>query len=610
MPHSAENEYPEDSMTREQAMTGENREEIDEPEAIRDAETADRTTPVQDAERDTEAADAAREYESEEHEPEEYESAGAADAEDYEPESLPDDLPDDGDDRLGIDDDIEYDDDDADDAFDDDDADDDDDSDPDDADDVFDDDDDDGDAADEDLDNDSDEAVRDTPFPCFDFDFGDDFGDEDDDGAEGDEDDEDYENSDSLAVLIASHMGKDGMLPRDFSLVKFAPGYDDIKDDLADLSKLEKDARKEDARADGEGTAEGTDEGIDEGADEVTDDDGDDDLLPLQYSDGFTDGMELYGTGVGKPTKEQIATIHAMVRAIQRDDDTFGDMLDDLADTLPAIEAEEELNRAISEFSDDNEFLDRLVRLGVALVCNAADPFLVKYGLVMLEGFDLPEDIKEILRMMGRCDEFTLFVITCMHRWEESNEEIYYLAQHVEGWGRIHCVADLQPADYEQREWLLSEGWRNTVAASLSALDCFVKGGAPQLLEDANLGDDELSEEEFADIADLLTVLIDEDGIIAPGISALEDAEDIVMDFLQVAAQREEDGELTENEQDAVDLAEQYLDDVRNGAFDDDDDDTGDDAAVVDDTEDSDSGTEGNGEADSEGAESESDTRD
>lgn len=577
MPHSAENEYPEDSMTREQAMTGENREEIDK-EDTQDLEATAAEETVGDRD-----ADAAGEYEAE----------GVADAEDYEPESLPDDLPDDGDDRLGIDDDIEYDDDD---------------SDPDDADDAFDDDDDDDaddDDADEDFDNDSEEDVRDIPLPRFDFDFGDDFGDEDDD-EDGDADDDDYENSDSLAVLIASHMGKDGMLPRDFSLVKFAPGYDDIKDDLADLSKLEKDAREEDAREeDARADGEDTDDGSDEGAE-----DDDDDLLPLQYSDGFTDGMELYGTGIRKPTKEQIATIHAMVRAIQRDDDTFGDMLDDLADTLSAIEAEEELNRAISEFSDDNEFLDRLVRLGVALVCNAADPFLVKYGLVMLEGFDLPEDIKEILRMMGRCDEFTLFVITCMHRWEESNEEIYYLAQHVEGWGRIHCVADLQPADYEQREWLLSEGWRNTVAASLSALDCFVKGGAPQLLEDANLGDDELSEEEFADIADLLTVLIDEDGIIAPGISALEDTEDIVMDFLQVAAQREEDGELTENEQDAVDLAEQYLDDVRNGAFDDDDDDTGDDAAVVDDTEDSDSGTEGNGEADSEGAESESDTRD
>lgn len=553
MPHSAENEYPEDSMTREQAMTGENREEIDK-EDTQDLEATAAEETVGDRD-----ADAAGEYEAE----------GVADAEDYEPESLPDDLPDDGDDRLGIDDDIEYDDDD---------------SDPDDADDAFDDDDDDDaddDDADEDFDNDSEEDVRDIPLTRFDFDFGDDFGDEDDD-EDGDADDDDYENSDSLAVLIASHMGKDGMLPRDFSLVKFAPGYDDIKDDLADLSKFERDVHA----------------------------DGDDDLLPLQYSDGFTDGMEIYGTGIGKPTKEQVAAIHEMVRAIQRDDDSFGDLLDDLADTLPAIEAEEELNRAIGELSDDDEFLDRIMHLGVALVCNAADPFLVKYGLVMLEGFDLPEDIKEILRMMGRCDEFTLFVITCMHRWEESNEEIYYLAQHVEGWGRIHCVADLQPADYEQREWLLSEGWRNTVAASLSALDCFVKGAAPQLLEDANLGDDELSEEEFADIADLLTVLIDEDGIIAPGISALEDAEDIVMDFLQVAAQREEDGELTENEQEAVDLAEQYLDDVRNGAFDDDDDDTGDDAAVVDDTEDSDSGTEGNGEADSEGAESESDTRD
>lgn len=432
-------------------------------------------------------------------------------------------LADDGDDRLVGDDDIEFDSDDAeDDGFDDD-----------------------CDGADFDGDDFGGDA------------FDDDADDFDDDG--DDEDDEDDEDGpEPILSIIASHIGDDGMLPRGFSLISFAPGYEDITDGLNDL------ARSQSAYIDDE------------------DDEGEGDrayLASSQYADGFADGMELYGAGVEDPTPEQVVAIHGLIHAIKDNDEgTAIDLLNDLVDSLPAIEAEETMIQAISDEADDQRFLSNLLRVGVTLVARGADPFTVKYGLIMIEKFDLPDPVKDMLRILGRCDEFTLFVVTAMEGFPDANDEIFDLATHVEGWGRIHCVDALDPETDEQRAWLLHEGWHNTTGAVYSVVPCFEKGGAAQLLADGDLTD-----EEFADIARMLTVLIEQDDAGAPGIFAFDDADTIVEDFLTVAARRSQEGRLTDAEQTAVDYAEQFQENEESGEYDDWDDD-------VDDADDADDG--------------------
>lgn len=411
---------------------------------------------------------------------------------------------DEGDDRLVGDDDIEYDADGADDGY--------------------------ADGFDEDENDDGDD----------DGDYADYADDEDDEDGDDEDDDEDEDGVEPILSLIRSHLGDDGRLPRGFSLISFAPGYEDIKDDLTDLAKFRS-----------------------EYIDDDNADDDDTDLIPVQYTDGFTDGMEIYSTGLNDPTERQVAAIRDLMYAIKRSDiETAGYLLDDLADSLPAIEAEDAMLEAIEDEADDEVFLENLLRMGVTLVIRGTDPYTVKYGIVMLEGFDLPEPVKEVLRTLGRCDEFTLFVVAAMHRWTHANDEIFELARHVEGWGRIHCVDALQPQDDEQRMWLLHEGWRNTVVAAYSVVPCFEKSGAAQLLADGNLTDDE-----FADIADMLTVLIDEDGVVSAGISAFDDADRIVEDFLEVAARRSQEVGLTDAEQEAVDYAEQYQEDAQSDEY-------------------------------------------
>lgn len=296
---------------------------------------------------------------------------------------------------------------------------------------------------DDDIEFDSDDAGDDgfdDDFDGADFD-GDDFGgdafDDDADDFDDEDDEDDEDGPEPILSIIASHIGDDGMLPRGFSLISFAPGYEDITDGLNDL------ARSQSAYIDDE------------------DDEGEGDrayLASSQYADGFADGMELYGAGVEDPTPEQVVAIHGLIHAIKDNDEgTAIDLLNDLVDSLPAIEAEETMIQAISDEADDQRFLSNLLRVGVTLVARGADPFTVKYGLIMIEKFDLPDPVKDMLRILGRCDEFTLFVVTAMEGFPDANDEIFDLATHVEGWGRIHCVDSLEPETDEQRAWLLHE---------------------------------------------------------------------------------------------------------------------------------------------------------
>lgn len=419
---------------------------------------------------------------------------------------------------------------------------------------------------DDDIEFDSDDAEDDgfdDDFDGADFD-GDDFGgdafddDADDFDDDGDDETDDDEGDDSEPILsiIASHIGGDGMLPRGFRLISFAPGYEDSTDGVNER------ARSQSAYIDDEGDEDGGDGAY---------------PTPSQYADGFADGAELYGTGVEAPTEEQVVAIHGLIHAIKdNDESTVIDLLNDLVDSLPAIEAEETMIQAISDEADGQRFLDNLLRVGVTLVARGTDPFTVKYGLIMIEKFDLPDQVKDMLRILGRCDEFTLFVVTAMECFPNANDEIFDLATHVEGWGRIHCVDALEPETDEQRAWLLHEGWHNTTGAAYSVIPCFEKGGAAQLLADGDLTDGE-----FADIARMLTVLIEQDDMGKPGISVFDDADTIVEDFLTVAARRSQEGRLTDDEQTAVDYAEQFQENEESDDYDDWDDD-------VDDTDDAD----------------------
>ena len=152
----------------------------------------------------------------------------------------------------------------------------------------------------------------------------------------------------------------------------------------------------------------------------------------------------------------------------------------------------------------------------------------VKVGLALLELFSEPEDrIKEIIRRLGLYDEFTIFSVWNMQKWENGNSEIFSLAQKTHSWGRIHAVERLEPETDEIRHWLLTEGTVNDVVNAYSSLTCWQKSGAEEIL----FGNP--TQEDFKGIVTLVEGLLDEGPV--PGISELENAESILLRFLELA---------------------------------------------------------------------------
>ena len=164
------------------------------------------------------------------------------------------------------------------------------------------------------------------------------------------------------------------------------------------------------------------------------------------------------------------------------------------------------------------------------MILHSAHIECVKIGLELLELFRGPmADVEEAVRTLGLCDEFTIFAVWNLRKWENGNGEIFDLVKKVHGWGRIHAVEFLEPDTEEIRRWLLMEGAENDVMAAYSALTVWEKCDAEELLREKPTA------EEYAAVLRLIDGLLDEGP--CPGMSRVENAESVLLRVLELAAE-------------------------------------------------------------------------
>ncbi len=251
----------------------------------------------------------------------------------------------------------------------------------------------------------------------------------------------------------------------------------------------------------------------------------------LHFADGAMDGIAVYHMAGAEPGEDQCVLMERAVRAAAAGSADQADALFlqlgqearalTMIDTLQAwvIDHRQELNA------------QNLWNYACHAMMDAQDRECVKFGMSLLEVFQTADrpSVRNAVRILGLSDEFTLFSVFIMRRWPDGNEEIWNLAQRVHGWGRVHAVECLEPATDAIREWLLTEGVRNHIMYSYSALTCWQKADAADALKR------ELTRKEFSGIRDIIGGLLDEGPV--QGISAIENANDAILDFLH-AAQR------------------------------------------------------------------------
>jgi hypothetical protein len=120
----------------------------------------------------------------------------------------------------------------------------------------------------------------------------------------------------------------------------------------------------------------------------------------------------------------------------------------------------------------------RVHELGRWLATTGVDRGAVKTGIALLGATGLGQDV-DVVRVLGRHEEFTLYVAVAMSNGAQEREaELWNLGQAVQGWGRIHCVERLSATqDPTIRDWILREGFRNSIMYEYLAYIAATTGG-------------------------------------------------------------------------------------------------------------------------------------
>lgn len=147
----------------------------------------------------------------------------------------------------------------------------------------------------------------------------------------------------------------------------------------------------------------------------------------------------------------------------------------------------------------------------------------VKMGLTLMALFNMSEneDVKEKLLTLGKCEDFTEYVLMNISDWteEEKNKVYFIFAQSLNGWGKINAVESLEANTEEIKEWILCEGCKNSILYSYLGLECAEKC---DYLERLMAG--HLTEQEKLGASDIMEGLLDEGPCL--GISALKAPEE------------------------------------------------------------------------------------
>jgi hypothetical protein len=198
--------------------------------------------------------------------------------------------------------------------------------------------------------------------------------------------------------------------------------------------------------------------------------------LKFRWAAGAMDGVATHHTGTGtsddavRKTVELVLAYSRQPTAINKAAVYQHIIVEHLVSIIdPVIEA------LLNEKGFSQQ---RLYELAHAFATESPDREPVKFGIAILGLFRQPAN-EELFQTLGRHDEFTLFcAVALANSSNDHDESLWTLARNVNGWGRIHVVERLaRTKDPAIKDWLLREGFRNSVMYEYLAATCARAGG-------------------------------------------------------------------------------------------------------------------------------------
>lgn len=190
------------------------------------------------------------------------------------------------------------------------------------------------------------------------------------------------------------------------------------------------------------------------------------------------------------------------------------------------------IDPVIKHIQNNHETFDarKIIEYAFDLVFESTEAEPVKFGIALLGMFDFSGEPQIVNAVMALAlyDEFTLFSIVALRNWENGNSNQFFIAQRVEGWGKIHSLELLEPDTEEIRDWILRFGCKNQVMDAYLGLTCAMKGNLMEALHR-----DVMDSGMFDGISVIIDALLVEGP--AAGINEYEHAEDALRLYLQSA---------------------------------------------------------------------------
>ena len=147
------------------------------------------------------------------------------------------------------------------------------------------------------------------------------------------------------------------------------------------------------------------------------------------FADGAQDGTAIYHLKL-EETDENVRLLEAFKLMSNADFPGAEALLESILQNNYAIKLADDIHTVLLE---NYEVLDagNIYRFAVNNLLASKNKELVKADMVILELFPCDEPVRGAIRILGQCEEFTLFAIFVMRKWDNGNEEIFALAKKV-----------------------------------------------------------------------------------------------------------------------------------------------------------------------------------
>lgn len=246
----------------------------------------------------------------------------------------------------------------------------------------------------------------------------------------------------------------------------------------------------------------------------------------IKFAPGLMDAM--FGADESEESKSRIKQLVSLIKRIAKngDNQSKSDFYREITENESVIGIIDEFLQSLGQSSLPIE--PYLFSFANKMATKTNNRNSVKFGIAILGLCQNKKPIKDI-KILGLHDEFTIFSTVALSNLSDNLvDDLWELAKHVDGWGKIQLVDRLAEMELnsEIRDWLVLDGYKNSIMYEYLALTCAQNGMLNEKLKSENISDNL-----YSSASDIIIALMDEGPAV--GMSGYDDSSETIENFIK-----------------------------------------------------------------------------